>query len=223
MKTILLLALVTLTGITGASAAGVPHSPAVYIGPSYSWFDYDGAMSVWTADNAVFSGTIGVSKLIDVAHPVSLDTGLRWARVGSQVEYKTSFTDPAAFASVTVEGEFEYAFDYIALPLLARVQQYDGYGLFVFLGPEIQLLLRAKSPCEDDADGITCPDDADLIDDLHRWNTTLVTGLGYQKDVGPRSLEFQIRYGLGQDGVAKGDWLMDWRTRELNSTIGVRF
>ena len=93
----------------------------------------------------------------------------------------------------TTAGEAKSNYDYLNLPVLAKLYVYEG--LNVYGGPQISMLLSAKDKYESD--------EVDVEDQIDPFDFGLLGGIGYQLDMG---LFLTASYYWGLNNISSIDY-----------------
>ncbi len=102
--------------------------------------------------------------------------------------------------------EEKYKLNYINVPLMAKLYLTEGFS--VEAGPQIGLLLSAKSEWEETFMGETDSDDEDIKDYMKSIDFGFNLGLGYKLEGG---LNFGARYNLGLSNINDDDDADDYK------------
>lgn len=215
MNRILLVFLILMVPVTATAGPRF----GVELGGGTVWLsdalDYVGRTPSWRLD---FNGAATVSFESDGNW--SLNTGLRYSRLGNKIELDDSPppSDPTAEGKAATVTNLH---QYVGVPVLFR---WDVPGDTVFLigGTELAYLVKAESEFEFD-DGSGSPESAEYTDEMNRFNMTLVGGIGRAFDVGNHFVDVAVRYSHGLFKTNENDRSLGWKTREFALTVGFRF
>lgn len=185
-----------------------------------------GLASVWLSDALSFVGrepswrldfNLAATAEFEMRRSWSLNTGLRYARLGNDFEHDGS-SDPSGQDK---SGTTTNLHEYLGVPVIFRFDV-PGDAVFVFGGAEPAYLLKAASETEYD-DGSGSSGEFEYTSEMNRFNLSLVAGLGTAVGVGSHLVEFTGRYGHGLLKSNENERSLGWKTREAAFTIGFRW
>ena len=184
-----------------------------------------GLGSVWLSDALTFVGRTpswrldmdgAVTADIELRRSWSLNTGLRYARLGNEFEHDGA-NDPSGQGK---PGTTTNVHQYIGVPVVFRFDV-PGDTVFLFGGAEPAWLLKAASEVEFEDGGSS--GELEYTNEMNRFNLSLVGGMGTAIDVGNHLVEFTARYGHGLLKSNDNERSLGWKTREIALTLGFRF
>lgn len=184
-----------------------------------------GLASVWLSDALTFVGREPTWRLdfngaatvdLQVGNSSTLNTGLRYSRLGNDFEHDGS-TDPTGQGK---PGTTTNLHQYLGVPVVFR-WEVPGDTVFLLGGAELAWLLKAASESAFD-DGSATTGEIEYTDEMNRFNLSMVVGLGTAVAVGNHQLEFTARYAQGLLKSNDNDRSLGWKTREFALTVGFR-
>lgn len=185
-----------------------------------------GLASVWLSDSLNFVGRTPSWRLdfngaatvdIELRDSWSLNTGLRYTRLGNDFEHDGA-NDPSGQGK---PGTTTNLHQYVGVPVLFR-WDVPGDTVFLFGGAEFAWLVKAASQTEFD-DGSDDPEELEYTDSMERFNLSFVGGLGTAIAVGDHLFEFTGRYGHGMIKSNENEFSLGWKPREFALTAGFRW
>jgi hypothetical protein len=185
-----------------------------------------GLGTVWLSDALSFVGrtpswrldfNLAATAEIELRRSWSLNTGLRYARLGNDFEHDGS-SDPSGQEK---PGTTVNLHQYLGVPVIFRFDV-PGDAVFLFGGAEPAYLLKAASETEYD-DGSGTSGEFEYTNEMNRFNLSLVGGLGTAVGVGNHLVEFTGRYGHALLRSNENDRSLGWKTREVAFTAGFRW
>jgi hypothetical protein len=185
-----------------------------------------GLASVWLSDALDFVGRTpdwrldvngAVTVDVELGGTWSLNTGLRYTRLGNQFDHDGP-NDPSGQDKA---GTATNLHQYLGVPALFR-WDVPGDTVFLFGGSEFAWLLKAASETEFD-DGTGSSGEIEYTDVMDRFNLSLVGGLGTAIAVGDHLIEFTGRYGHSLFKSNDNDLSLGWKPREFALTAGFRW
>jgi hypothetical protein len=190
--------------------------PGVEVGLASVWLsdalDFVGRSPNWRLD---MNGAVTVD--VDLKGTWSLNTGLRYTRLGNQFDHDGA-NDPSGQGKA---GKATNLHQYLGVPVLFR-WDVPGDTVFLFGGSEFAWLVKAASETEFD-DGSGNSGEIEYTDAMNRFNLSLVGGLGTAVAVGDHLVEFTGRYGHSLLKSNENDLSLGWKTREFALTAGFRW
>jgi hypothetical protein len=199
--------------------------PGVEAGVNLSSLGYDDLPSfyddLWNPRwKTSFTG--GASVEFPLQGRLALTTGLRYVQQGNRVKYDTG---PGLVQRV---GEFRVVQNYLAMPMLLEGRPLPSRRFVFSFGPEIALLLSGRQIVEETVFTAGVPqtrsEDNNIKNDLKSTNVSLDAGIGFEFPMENHVGLVSLRYSRGLTGVAKKDaWVSDWKTREVDASVGMRW
>jgi hypothetical protein len=166
------------------------------------------------------AGNFGLQADYAFTQKFSIDVELNYAGQGGKRDGLQPVTNlPAQYAQLVPPGDYLYgnfkntaAFDYLELPILARMKWGKAFKFYVNAGPYLGLLLHAEEKTKgssyiyEDPQGTTpispAPVDftanTNITSDIHKFNVGVTGGIGISQSFG-RNLIFldgRFEYGL---------------------------
>lgn len=198
--------------------AGAAVRPGIELGANLSTLSYDHPdvfpIQYWDRGwRPSFTG--GVSLEFPIREQFSLVTGLRYIEQGNRVRFDL----PSSFAD---KGRVRFVQRYLSMPVLATLHPARSRGLFVAVGPEVALLLSARSTLEYDS-GQFPSDSENIKDDLEKINVLADAAAGFEFPLQGHTGLVSLRYAYGLLGVAKKEhWASGWKTQDVELLVGMR-
>jgi len=178
-------------------------------GITEGYVDYAGTIP-WLYPGWGLGYTISPFAEFSLAETVRLQCGLRFDHLRNH----------SNVALISSRGWGAIVLDAVSLPLLAKLTLGRAPAVFFIAGPEFGLVWKGES-IENVHGTESRSDIADVVD---RFNFALDAGVGIEFDAGGHTFFVQGLYCHGLVSLAtRGQWLLDWRTREVAVTAGVVF
>ncbi|HEV2480396.1 MAG TPA: porin family protein [Puia sp.] len=215
----------TLLVVIGLTQAGttIAQSP---------WLGFHGGLSIpdlsGGGGNAISSNytsrlaaNFGIQADYGITQKFSIDVELNYAGQGGKRDGLQPVTNlPSQYQTLVPPGDYLYgnfkntaAFDYLELPILARLKWGKAFKFYVNAGPYFGLLLHAEEKTRgssyiyEDPQGnqpispspVDFTSNTDVTSDLHKFNFGVTGGIGISQSLGSRCLVFldgRFEYGL---------------------------
>jgi hypothetical protein len=167
------------------------------------------------------AGNFGIQAEYGFTQKFSIDVELNYAGQGGKRDGLQPVTNlPQQYQSLVPPGDYLYgnfkntaAFDYLELPIMARLKWGKAFKFYVNAGPYLGLLLHAEEKTRgssyiyEDSQGTTpispAPVDftsnTNITSDIHKFNVGVTGGIGISQSFGGRNLVFldgRFEYGL---------------------------
>ena len=214
MNRILLVLCVLLIPITALAGPRI----GVEAGWSAAWLsddnDSEGRNPGWRADF-----NVAATANFALAEAWSLDTGIRYSRLGNDVDY-VDLRPPGDPYGDAIPGTNTLRYQYLGIPVLVRVSLPGRTAPFLFGGTEFAYLVDASS--EWHAEALGSSGETGITDVMNHFNMTVVVGAGVTIGMGDQSLELALRYAHGLIDSIDSEVDFGWKTRELSVAVGVR-
>lgn len=199
---------------TTASDALAGVRPGIEAGVNVSSLRYDSELSFWDPGwRPSFTG--GLSLKIPLHSRFALTTGLRYVQQGNRVQVNVG----------SIGGEFRVMQDYVSVPALLEWRPFSTRGFFLSLGPEVGILVAARSIIE--PSGAAFPSSGLYNDDkdtMKSINVSMDAGASFEFPMENHLGVVTLRYTHGLTGVAEpGAWVTDWKTRGVEWLVGMRW
>ncbi|HET6569235.1 MAG TPA: porin family protein [Rhodothermales bacterium] len=168
------------------------------------------------------AGSAMISAVVPVIQRFSVQTGLRYARLGNRINFDyTLVTDDPSTEPIHDVGWFTYTQNYLSIPIRLR---YDVLGpVYLFVGPEVGYLLSARTRLTSSYPENRVREQS-ITDEMERLNVSATAGLGSTFRLLGQDFYTQAMYGRGLTPVGKkGNFLSSWHTQELGLTLGFLF
>jgi hypothetical protein len=195
----------------------------VEVGGSLVSLAYDQPWEEWDPGRRL-SYHASISAYYDVARPLTLESGIRFVRLGNDVE--VDFPDIQGQPSG--DGSFQIEQLYLTIPLLPHIHLPipRSKRLSIFAGPEVGYLLNARgvSTLDNPQPNEQANQTSNITDNLKRFHLALQVGMQYRFPVGSVAALLRSSYGRGLiDPTIDEDWAVSWQTREIAVGVGLLF
>ncbi len=158
----------------------------------------------------------GASLEAPLRRRFSLMTGLRYVQQGNRVKINIPGSPP-------LTGEIRIAQHYLAVPLLLAIRPTPSRRCFLAAGPEGAFLLSGRS-FTDYSSPVESSSSESITHQLKRANLSLDAEGGLEFLVGRHTGIVILRYTHGLIDVQKqDDWIVAWKTRGVESLVGMRW
>jgi hypothetical protein len=187
--------------------AGLNHSSIRF--DDTSFFSSAGVRLGWRTS---FTG--GATLGIPLGGRFALATGLRYVEQGNRAKVRAG----------AVVSESRMALSYISVPMLLECRPLSSRRFSISLGPEIGLLVSARSIYKTTGPSGIMTGSNQIKDDLKSTNLSADVGMGFEFPMENRAGVVSLRFSHGLIGVAKKEeWVSDWKTRGVEWLVGMRW
>jgi hypothetical protein len=215
----------TLLLMVGLTQAGTTIAQSTWLGVhgglSIPNLSGGGGNAISSDYSSRLAANFGIQADYGITQKFSIDVELNYAGQGGKRDGLQPVTNlPSQYQSQVPPGDYLYgnfkntaAFDYLELPILARLKWGKAFKFYVNAGPYLGLLLHAEEKTSgssyiyEDPQGnqpispspVDFTSNTNITSDLHKFNVGVTGGIGISQSFGVRSLVFldgRFEYGF---------------------------